>query len=46
MELFYKQFKKNERTPATDYLFKKTEEKSNIEKSREKLEIMNKINNY
>lgn len=46
IELFYKQVKKNEKSPATDYLFKKAEEKSNIEKTREKLEIMNKINNY
>lgn len=46
IELFYKQVKKNEKSPETDYLFIKTEEKSNIEKTREKLEIMNKINNY
>lgn len=42
IDLIYKEIKKNEKSPKTDYLFKDLK-KTNIEKTIEKIEILNNI---
>ena len=44
VDLIYKDVKKNEHSPKTDYLFKNVKQK-NFEKSIEKLEMLNNFNN-
>jgi hypothetical protein len=44
INLIYKEIKKNEQAPITDYLFMGLETKSNREKSFEKLDVLNNMN--
>ena len=44
INLIYKEIKKNEQAPVTDYLFMGIEKKSNREKSFEKLDVLNGMN--
>ena len=44
INLIYKEIKKNEQAPIVDYLFMGLETKSNIDKSLEKLDLLNNMN--
>ena len=43
INLIYKQIKKNEQKPSTDYLFKNLEKEVAFEKSLRKMELVNSI---
>ena len=44
VELVYKQIKKNEQTPKTDYLFNNSmTPRTNLEKTIEKMDVLNTI---
>ena len=40
IDLIYKQIKKNEHSPGTDYLFMGTDTKNNLERSVKQLELL------